>query len=188
VQALLKKAAGLDIATIAPLHGPVLRENLGFYLDKYNIWSSYAVEKEGVLICFASIHGNTKRAVCHFADELQAQGIKVKTVDLTREDVSEAVEKCFQYGKIILAACTYDGVLFPPMEDLLYHLEIKNFQNRRVGLVENGSWAPVAAKKMKERLEAMKDIEICEQIVTIKTTRKDADQAAWDALRQQILA
>lgn len=188
VQALLKKAAALDIATIAPLHGPVLRENLGFYLEKYDIWSSYRVEKEGVLVCYASIHGNTKRAVCRFADELKAEGQKVKTLDLTREDVSEAVEKCFQYGKIILAACTYDGALFPAMEDLLYHLEVKNFQNRRVGLVENGSWAPVAAKKMREHLETMKDIEICEQVVTIKTTRKAADQAAWDALKQQILA
>ncbi len=188
VQTLLKKAGGLDIATIAPLHGPVLHENLGFYLEKYNIWSSYRVEKEGVLICYASIHGNTKRAVCRFADELKAEGVKVKTLDLTREHVSEAVEKCFQYGKIILAAVSYDGNLMPAMEDLLYHLEIKNYQNRRVGLVENGSWAPVAAKKMQEHLEAMKDIEICEQVVTIKTTRKDADQPAWDALKKQILA
>ena len=188
VQTLLKKAGGLDIATIAPLHGPVLHENLGFYLEKYNTWSSYRVEKEGVLICYASIHGNTKRAVCRFADELKAEGVKVKTLDLTREHVSEAVEKCFQYGKIILAAVSYDGNLMPAMEDLLYHLEIKNYQNRRVGLVENGSWAPVAAKKMQEHLEAMKDIEICEQVVTIKTTRKDADQPAWDALKKQILA
>ncbi|MBQ2466250.1 MAG: FprA family A-type flavoprotein, partial [Lachnospiraceae bacterium] len=123
-----------------------------------------------------------------FAEELEAAGEKVKTLDLTREHVSEAVEKCFQYGKIILAAVSYDGNLMPAMEDLLYHLEIKNYQNRRVGLVENGSWAPVAAKKMQEHLEAMKDIEICEQVVTIKTTRKDADQPAWDALKKQILA
>ncbi|MCR5641256.1 MAG: FprA family A-type flavoprotein [Lachnospiraceae bacterium] len=188
VQTLLKKAAALDIQTIAPLHGPVLRENLSFYLDKYNTWSSYGVEKEGVLICYASIHGNTKRAVCRFADELQADGVKVKLLDLTREHVSEGVEKCLQYGKIILAAVTYDGNLVPAMEDLLYHLECKNFQSRRVGLVENGSWAPVAAKKMREHLEGMKDVEICEQVVTIKTTRKAADQAAWDALKAQILA
>ncbi len=186
VQALLKKAAALDIEIICPLHGPVLTGDLTPYIEKYDLWSSYKPEFHGVLVCYASIHGHTKEAALRFAEELEAAGEKVKTLDLTREDVSEAVEKCFQYDRIVLASVTYDGSLFPAMEDLLYHLEIKNFQNRKFGLIENGSWGPVAAKKMRDHLEAMKDITICDTTVTIKTRRKPSDQSAFEALLKEI--
>ena len=188
VQALLKKAATLDISTICPLHGPVLTGDLTPYIEKYDIWSSYKPEFHGVLVCYASVHGHTRDAALRFAEELEAAGEKVKTMDLTREHVSEAVEKCFQYDRIVLASVTYDGALFPAMEDLLYHLEIKNFQNRKFGLIENGSWAPVAAKKMREHLESMKDITICDTTVTLKTRRKPSDQPAFEALLKEITA
>ena len=188
VQALLKKAAGLDIAIIAPLHGPVLTGDLTPYLEKYNIWSSYEPEIKGVLVCHASAHGNTARAAEDFAQELKEAGENVKVLDLCREDVSEAVEKCFQYDRIVLAAITYDGVLFPAMEDLLYHLSIKNFQNRTVGLIENGSWAPVAAKKMREHLEAMKNVTILEPVVTLKTKRHAENDAAFEELKKALIS
>lgn len=186
VQALLKKAATLDIAMIAPLHGPVLKDNLSYYIEKYDAWSSYKPEKHGIFVAYASIHGNTKRATLKFAKELEEAGENVETCDLTREDVTEAVEKCFMYDRIVLASATYDGNLFPPMEDLLYHLEIKNFQNRKFGLIENGSWGPVAGRKMSERLSAMKDITICPTIVTIKSVAKAENDAQFEALKKEI--
>ncbi len=184
VQALLKKAATLDIAMICPLHGPVLKENLGFYINKYQLWSTYTPEEKGIFMPYASIHGHTKEAVEQFAEELRAMGEKVVTMDLTEEDVSEAVESAFIYDRIIFAACTYDGELFPPMMDLLYHLRLKNFQNRKVGLIENGSWGPVAARKMREQIELMKDMEIVEPVVTIKSVRKAENDADFKALAE----
>ena len=184
VQVLLKKAAGLDIAKIAPLHGPLLEENLGYYIEKYNLWSTYTPEEEGIFLPYASIHGNTKAAVLQFAEELKAAGENVIPMDLTREDVSEALEMCFQYDRIIFASVTYDGELFPAMEDLLYHLEIKNFQNRKVGLIENGSWGPMAAKKMRAHIEKMKNMEIVEPVITIRSTRKASDAEAFAALAE----
>ncbi|MBQ5484855.1 MAG: FprA family A-type flavoprotein, partial [Lachnospiraceae bacterium] len=151
VQQLLKKAATLDIACIAPLHGPVLREDLGYYIEKYQKWSTYTPEESGILLAYASIHGNTKKAALAFAKELEEAGEKVETIDLTREHASYGIEKAFQYDRMILAACTYDGGLFPPMEDFLNHLKAKALTGRKVGLIENGSWGPMAAKKMREQ-------------------------------------
>ncbi|MCR5453004.1 MAG: FprA family A-type flavoprotein [Lachnospiraceae bacterium] len=182
VQALLKKAAALDIEKICPLHGPVLEGDLSFYINKYELWSTYTPEEKGIFIPYASIHGNTKRAVLEFAKKLEADGENVKTMDLTEEDVSEAVESCFIYDRIIFAACTYDGELFPPMMDLMYHLKLKNFQNRKVGFIENGSWGPVAARKMREQVEMMKNMEIVEPVVTIKSVAKAENEPQFDAL------
>lgn len=182
VQALLKKAAGLDIAVVAPLHGPVHKDDIAFIVETYDRWSSYKPSKEGIFIAYASIHGNTAKAAEEFAKKLSDSGIPVKTMDLTKEDVSEAVEQAFLYEKMIVAACTYDAEIFPPMENLLHHLKIKNFQNRKVGIIENGSWAPIAGKKMKEYFEGMKDITIAEPVVTIKGAKKSSDDEALNAL------
>ena len=182
VQALLKKAAGLDIACIAPLHGPVHKDDIDFVIDKYNTWSSYEPDREGIFIPYSSIHGNTRKAVLQFAKELEDAGETVVTMDLTKEDVTEAVEQAFLYDRVIFASSTYDLELFPPMNDLLHHLKIKNYQNRRVGIIENGSWAPQAAKKMKEYLENMKNITIAEPVITIKSTRKPEDDEKFRAL------
>ncbi len=171
VQTLLKKAAGLDIQMICPLHGPVLKENLGYYIGKYDQWSRYESEEKGILIAYASIHGNTKKAAEKMADILKAQGEeKVILRDLSRVDVSYSVADAFCYDRIILACATYDGGMFPCMEVFLSHLCCKNFQNSKVGLIENGSWAPLAAKKMTECLEKMKKISIVEPVVTIRST------------------
>ena len=178
VQALLKKAAGLDIAMICPLHGPVLKEDLAFYLDKYNTWSSYQPEDSGVAVAYASMHGNTKAAAEYIAAQLREAGERVVVFDLSRDDVSYAVEAAFRVDRMILAAATYDGGLFPPMEDFLHHLKAKNFQNRKIALVENGSWGPLAAKKMREILEGMKNLTICDTVVTIKSAMKEADKSA----------
>lgn len=186
VQALLKKASTLDISIIAPLHGPVLTDDLSYYIEKYDAWSSYKPEKNGIFVAYASIHGNTKAAALKFAEDLEKSGEIVETMDLTREDITEAVEKCFMYDRIILACATYDGGLFPPMEDLIYHLEMKNFQNRKIGLIENGSWGPLAAKKMSERLSALKDITICPTVVTIKSVMKPENADAFEALKKEI--
>ena len=173
VQALLKKASGLAISKICPLHGPILTENLGYYIEKYDIWSSYRPEEKGVLVAYASIHGNTKEAAEKMAELLKQAGVeKVKVTDLSRADLAEAIADAFYYDRMLLACATYDGGLFPVMEDFLLHLKSKNYQKRKVGLIENGSWAPFAAKKMKEYLEQMKDIELCNPIVTIKSVRK----------------
>ena len=153
VQALLKKAAALDIEKICPLHGPILQEDLGHYIGKYQIWSSYEPENEGVTIAYASIHGNTAEAAKKMAEILEQKGQKVSVFDLSRDDMAEAIEDAFRYDKLILAAATYDAALFPPMEDFLYHLKIKNYQKRKIGFIENGSWAPMAAKQMKAYAE-----------------------------------
>lgn len=188
VQNLLKKTSALDIQTICPLHGPVLKENLGYYLDLYNTWSSYEPEDEGVLVAYASIHGNTAKAAKQIADKLKAKGVeKMEVMDLSRDDMAEAVEAAFRYDKMVLACATYDGGLFPVMEDFLNHLKSKNFQKRKAALVENGSWAPLAAKKMRESLESMKNIEICENIVSIKSTVKEENVEQMDKMIDELL-
>ena len=188
VQTLLKKAANLDIKTICPLHGPILKENLGYYIDKYNTWSSYQPEDEGVLVAYASIHGNTEKAAKLIAKTLDEKGApKVAITDLTRDDMAEAIEDAFRYSKLIIAASSYDGGVFPPMEDFLNRLSHKAYQNRTVGLVENGSWAPCAARAMKGFVENMKNITICDNTVTIKSTLKDADMDSVNALVDEIL-
>lgn len=189
VQALLKKAANLDIAMICPLHGPILKENLGYYLGKYETWSSYQPEDEGILVAYASIHGNTKKAAIKMKEILEAKGAKkVAIADLSRDDMAEAIEDAFRYGKMVLAAATYDGGVFPCMEDFLHHLKSKNFQKRTVALMENGSWAPMAAKNMKGILEQMKEITICDKVVSIKSTMKEATIPEMEALADELLA
>ena len=189
VQNLLKKAATLDIQTICPLHGPILKENLGYYLNLYDIWSSYGVEAEGVFIAYASIHGNTAAAAQKMAEILKAKGApKVAIADLSRADVAECVEDAFKYGKVILAASSYDAGLFPPMEDFLHHLKSKNYQKRRIGLIENGTWAPCSGKVMRSILETMKSIDICDTVVTIKSSMKADNVVAIEQLADEILA
>ena len=186
VQALLKKASTLDIKMICPLHGPILKDNLGYYLNKYQIWSSYQSEDEGVLVASASIHGNTKEVALKVVDLLKEKGVKVAFTDLTRDDMAEAVEDAFRYSKMILAGATYDGGVFSPMEDFLHRLQHKGYQNKTVGLIENGSWAPLANKVMKDMLTPMKNITICENTVTIKSTYKDENQEAINQLVEEI--
>ena len=189
VQALLKKAAAVDIQTVCPLHGPVLTGDLGKYLNYYDIWSSYKPEEpEKILVASASIHGHTRAAAHLMAEKLRAKGAKVVEMDLTRTDVSYAVTEAFRCGKIVLACATYDGFLFPPMENLLTHLKTKNFQNRTVGLMENGTWAPMAAKLMRAELEGMKNITVCENVVTIRSAANAAAEAQMDALAAEIVA
>lgn len=183
VQTLLKKASALDIKTICPLHGPVLSDNLGYYLDLYNTWSSYQPESKGVFIAYASIHGNTAYAAEQFAEMLRNKGVdNVVITDLSRCDIAEAVEDAFRYDRMVLAAASYDAGVFPIMQDFLHHLQAKAFQNRTVGLIENGSWAPTAAKTMRNILEAMKNITIVEPVVTIKSVLKETDIPALDQL------
>lgn len=182
VQGLLKKAAALDIEMICPLHGPVLTENLGYYIDLYDKWSSYKPEQEGVLIACASIHGNTKTAAKLLQEKLEAAGVKTMFMDLTRDSMSEAVARAFYFDRIVCCACTYDGGLFPPMEDYINHLKAKAYQSRKVAFVENGTWAPQAAKNMRVAFEAMKNIEIVEPVVTIKSTLNTDSEKAMDEL------
>ena len=185
VQALLKKAATLDIKMICPLHGPILKENLAFYIDKYNIWSSYEPEDEGVFVAYASIHGNTAEAATEFVEMLRKNGAeKVVIADLSREDMAEAVEDAFRYSKLVVAAASYDAGVFPCMEDFLHHLKAKNYQKRTVGIIENGSWAPSAAKQMRAILEEMKNITICEPVVTIKSTLNETSRKELEALAE----
>lgn len=187
VQALLKKAAALDIEIICPLHGPVLRDNLSYYIEKYQTWSSYQPEEKGVLVAYASIHGNTAAAARQQAELLKAQGVEqVEVMDLARCDMSVAVRKAFYYDRLIVAAATYDGGVFPCMEEFLLHLKSKNYQKRRVGLMENGSWAPLAAKAMKGILETMKDITVAEPVVTIKSTVNTDSAAAMKELAKAL--
>ena len=189
VQALLKKAATLDIACICPLHGPILKENLGYYIGLYDTWSKYEVETEGVFIAYASIHGGTRKAAEKLAEILRAKGApKVSVADLSRDDMAEAVEDAFRMSKLVVAAASYDGDVFPPMYDFLHHLKLKTYQKRRVGILENGSWAPCAGRVMKGMLETMKEIEIVEPIVTIRSTLKQGDIPALEALADAILA
>lgn len=187
VQALLKKAAALDIAMICPLHGPILKENLAYYIEKYNIWSSYQPEDEGILVAYASIHGNTKKAAIKMKEILESKGAKkVAITDLSRDDMAEAIEDAFRYDKMVLAAASYDGGVFPCMEDFLHHLKSKNFQKRTVALIENGTWAPVAARTMRAVLEQMKDITICDKVVSIKSVMKEADISEMEALAEEL--
>lgn len=188
VQALLKKASGLDISIICPLHGPVLKENLEYYIGKYDVWSSYKPEDSGILIAYASIHGNTAKAAKECAEILKNKGVeKLEVFDLSRDDMAEAIEAAFRYDRMVLASATYDGGLFPVMEDFLAHLKSKNFQKRKVALIENGSWAPTAAKKMEEMLGGMKNIEICEKKVSIKSVMKADDKVAIEELADAMI-
>ncbi len=188
VQALLKKAAALDIQTICPLHGPILKENLSYYIGLYDTWSKYGVETEGVFVAYASIHGGTAEAAQKLAEILKAKGApKVATSDLSRDDIAEAIEDAFRYGKLIVAAPTYDAGIFPPMHDFLHHLQIKAYQKRKVGIIENGSWAPTAGKLMTAMLEQMKEVEIVQPVVTIKSRMKEANIAELEALADAIL-
>ncbi len=189
VQALLKKASALDIQTICPLHGPILKENLGYYIGLYDTWSSYKPEAEGVFIAYASIHGNTAKAAKKFKEILEAKGAKkVAIADVSRDDIAECVEDAFKYGKIVLAASSYDAGVFAPMADFLHHLQSKAWQNRDVAIIENGSWGPTAARTMKAVLETMKDIRVCDTVVTIRSTMKEADIPKLEALADEILS
>ena len=186
--ALLKKAAGLDIQTICPLHGPILKENLDYYIGKYVTWSSYEAEDDGVLVAYGSIHGNTAKAAKKLGEILEAKGAKkVVVCDLAREDLAEAIEDAFRYDKQVGACATYDAGLFPIMQDFLFHLAHKNFQNKKVAFMENGSWAPMANKKMKEFFEGMKNMTLCENTVTIKSAMKEANIAEMEALAEELL-
>lgn len=182
VQALLKKVAQLDVETICPLHGPVLKENLAHYIEKYDIWSSYRPENEGVVIAFASIHGNTADAARKIAKEIEKTGTKVSLFDLARDDWAEAVEDAFRYDRLICASATYDGFLFPPMEKFLSTLKKKNYQKRKVALVENGTWAPMSGKLMREYFESFKEIELYDKVLSIKSVLKASQKDDVDEL------
>ena len=186
VQALLKKAATLDIAIIAPLHGPVLTENLGHYINLYDIWSSYRVESEGVVIAYTSIYGNTKKAALLLAEKLEEKGVKVSVHDLARDDMAEAVEDSFRYGKLVLATTTYNGDIFPFMRTFIDHLTERSYKNRTVAFIENGSWAPVAAKVMRKMLENSKDLTFAENNVTIRSALNDVSRAQIEALAAEL--
>ena len=189
VTTLLKKAAVLDIQTICPLHGPVLKEKLEYYIGKYQTWSSYEPEDKGILIAYASIHGNTAQVAQNLAEILRSKGAeKVVVSDLAREDMAEVIEDAFRYDRMILAAASYDGGVFPCMESFLAHLKSKAYQKRKVGLVENGSWAPCAGRIMKSTLESMKDITLVEPLVTIRSAQKSADEVQLNALADAMLA
>ena len=186
-QALLKKAAGLDIQTICALHGPILKENLGYYLDLYNTWSSYGVESEGVVIAYTSVYGNTKKAVELLADKLTALGCpKVTVTDLARDDMAEAVEDAFRYGKLVLATTTYNGDIFPFMKTFIEHLTERGYKNRTIGLIENGSWAPTAAKTMLKMFEGSKDLTFTDTTVTIKSAVNAENEAQIAALAEEL--
>ena len=187
VQALLKKAAALDIAIICPLHGPVLNENLGYYLDKYNTWSSYAVEDEGVVIAYTSVYGHTKEAVEELAEKLNQRGCpNVVVADLARCDMAEAVADAFRYSKLVLATTTYNATIFPHMQNFIDHLTARNYQGRTVGMIENGAWAPMAVKVMKKMLETSKNLTYPDTTVTVKCALNDASRAQIDALADEL--
>lgn len=188
VQAVLKKAAALDIKTICPLHGPVLSENLGYYLDLYNTWSSYGVESDGVVIAYTSVYGNTKAAAELLAQKLKEKGCpKVAVNDLARCDMAEAVEDAFRYGKIVLATTTYNADVFPFMREFINELTERNFQNRLVGIIENGSWAPMAAKVIKKMLENSKNITFADTVVTVKSAMKQNTADDIERLADEII-
>lgn len=189
VQTLLKKLAALDVEVICPLHGPILTENLDYYIGLYDTWSKYEPETEGVFIAYASIHGGTAAAAEELAEILRAKGApKVSVADLSRDDMAEAVEDAFRMSKLVVAASSYDSGVFTPMHDFLHHLQIKNFQKRRVAIVENGSWAPSAGRVMRAMLSEMKDLEIVEPMVTIRSRMKSTDLPAMEALADALLA
>ena len=188
VQALLKKLGSLDVGCICPLHGPILKENLGYYIGLYDTWSKYEVDTEVVFISFASIHGGTAAVAHKLAEILRAKGApKVSVADLSRDDMAEAVEDAFRMGRLVVAAPSYDGNVFPPMHDFLHHLQLKNYQKRRVAIIENGSWAPCAGRIMRGMIEQMKDMDIVEPIVTITSRMKKADVPALEALADAVL-
>lgn len=188
VQALLKKASKLDISMICPLHGPILKEDLGYYIGLYDTWSSYKPENTGVLIAYASIHGNTAKAAQKLGEMLREKGVeKVVVSDLAREDMAEVIEDAFRYDRMILAAASYDGGVFPCMQDFLHHLQSKAYQKRTVGILENGSWGPTAGRTMKAILETMKNISVVEPLVTIKSTLKEENMADLEALADAIV-
>lgn len=187
VQALLKKAAALDIAIICPLHGPALNENLGYYLDKYNTWSSYAVEDEGVVIAYTSVYGHTKEAVEELAEKLNQRGCpNVVVADLARCDMAEVVADAFRYSKLVLATTTYNATIFPHMQNFIDHLTARNYQGRTVGMIENGAWAPMAAKVMKKMLETSKNLTYTDTTVTVKCALNDASRAQIDTLADEL--
>lgn len=187
VQALLKKAVTLDIEKICPLHGPILTENLGYYLDLYQTWSSYGVETEGVMIAYASVYGNTKKAAELLGEELKANGCpRVVVADLAREDMAECIEDAFRHGKLVLATITYNGGVFPFMQTFIDGLKERNFQNRTIGIIENGSWAPVAAKNIKSMMEGCKNLTWTETSVTIKSGVKEETKAQIKALADEL--
>ncbi len=186
-QALLKKAAGLDVAKILPLHGPVLEGDLTPYLEKYRLWSSYEPESTGVALAYCSVYGNTAQAAQLLRELLEAAGVEVAAFDLARCDMSQAVEAAFRYDRLVLAAPTYDGGIFPPMDDFLAHLKSKNFQRRKVGLIENGSWAPLSGKLMAEKLAGMKDITVLEPKVTVPSAVKAETETALRALAETLV-
>ena len=189
VQALLKKAAGLDISIICPLHGPVLTENLGYYIGLYDKWSKYEPEEEGVLVAYASIHGNTAGVAKKFADILRAKGAqKVVVADLSRTDMAAVVEDAFKLSRLVVAAASYDSDVFPPMHDFLHHLAIKGFCKRRIGIIENGSWAPSAGRAMRNIIDRFKDVSVVEDVVTIMSRMKPSDLPALEALADNMLA
>jgi len=187
VAALLKKASSLDIKAICPLHGPVIRENLPFYIGKYDAWSGYRPEDKGVLVAWASMHGHTAFAAKRFAEMLRQRGVEsVVEMDLSRAWVSKAVASAFRYDRMAVFAASYDAGLFPPMEDFLLHLKAKAYQKRRVGVVENGSWAPAAGKRMRALLEEMKDVEILEPAVTIRSSMKPETERELERLADRM--
>ena len=186
VQAVLKKAADLDIQIICPLHGPVLTENLGYYLDTYNTWSSYQPEDEGITIAYASVYGHLKAAVEELASALEARGQKVSVFDLARDDMAEAVEDAFRYDRLVLASITYQGEIFPCMSTFIHTLAEHAYQNRTVALVEAGSWAPAAAKVMTKELEGMKNITLTQNKVTVLGSLNDASRAQIEALADEL--
>lgn len=188
VQTLLKKAAALDIQIICPLHGPILTENLPYYIEKYQTWSSYEPEDKGIFIAYCSLHGNTEKAAKELAALLEEKGApKVVVSDLSREDLAECIEDAFRYDRMVVAAPTYDAGMMPIMQDFLYHLKLKTYQKRTVGIIENGSWAPMAGKLMREQLETMKDVKVLDNTVTIKSTVKEADKVQLEALADALL-
>ena len=188
VQALLKKASQLDIAIICPLHGPVLTENLGYYIGLYDTWSQYEPAEEGVVVAHASIHGNTAEVARTFADMLRAKSdMKVVVYDLSRSDMAKAIEDAYRYSRLVVAAASYDGDVFPPMHDFLYHLSIKGFSKRRIGIIENGSWAPTAGRAMRAIIDKFKDVTVVDSQVTIMSRMKPSDMAALEALADKML-
>lgn len=188
VQSVLKKLSGTDVKIICPLHGPILKENLKYYTDLYNTWSSYEPEADGVFVAYASIHGNTAKAAKYFAELLKKKGAsKVVIADISRSDIAECIEDAFKYGRVVLAASSYDGGVFAPMHDFLGHLAMKGYKNRKIGLIENGSWGPTAARTIKTMLDGMENITVCDTVVTIKSVMKETDKPALDKLADEIL-
>lgn len=187
VQTLLGKVAKLDVKTIAPAHGPILRKDLEQYFNLYNIWSRYEAEKQGVLIAYASIHGGTAKAAKLLGEMISAKGVKAKVIDVARMEASEAVEDAFSYNRVVLAASSYDGGLFPPMYNFLHHLQDKAWQKRRIGFIENGTWAPCSGRIMKDMVSGLKEMELIEPVVTLKSVMKESDKSALETLANEII-